>query len=239
MLSFDETIQLINSAKSGDNASKERLINENLPLIKSIVRRYKNKIVEYEDLIQLGTLGLIKAINNFKIEYGVKFSTYAVPMIAGEIKRFIRDDGAIKVSRSTKSQALELNKYIDEYRVKNGENPTLEHLSTQFNLDQTELVFILDSTRYPVSIYQESEEDGLQLADKIATNENLDDQLDKLILKDIIAKLPERDKKIIILRYFRDKTQTQVAEELGVSQVQVSRLESKILQKIRESLIVE
>ena len=239
MLSFDETIQLINSAKSGDNASKERLINENLPLIKSIVRRYKNKIVEYEDLIQLGTLGLIKAINNFKMEYGVKFSTYAVPMIAGEIKRFIRDDGAIKVSRSTKSQALELNKYIDEYRVKNGENPTLEHLSTQFNLDQTELVFILDSTRYPVSIYQESEEDGLQLADKIATNENLDDQLDKLILKDIIAKLPERDKKIIILRYFRDKTQTQVAEELGVSQVQVSRLESKILQKIRESLIVE
>lgn len=239
MLSFDETIQLINSAKSGDNASKERLINENLPLIKSIVRRYKNKIVEYEDLIQLGTLGLIKAINNFKIEYGVKFSTYAVPMIAGEIKRFIRDDGAIKVSRSTKSQALELNKYIDEYRVKNGENPTLEHLSTQFNLDQTELVFILDSTRYPVSIYQESEEDGLQLADKIATNDNLDDQLDKLILKDIIAKLPERDKKIIILRYFRDKTQTQVAEELGVSQVQVSRLESKILQKIRESLIVE
>ena len=239
MLSFDETIQLINSAKSGDNASKERLINENLPLIKSIVRRYKNKIVEYEDLIQLGTLGLIKAINNFKIEYGVKFSTYAVPMIAGEIKRFIRDDGAIKVSRSTKSQALELNKYIDEYRVKNGENPTLEHLSTQFNLDQTELVFILDSTRYPVSIYQESEEDVLQLADKIATNDNLDDQLDKLILKDIIAKLPERDKKIIILRYFRDKTQTQVAEELGVSQVQVSRLESKILQKIRESLIVE
>lgn len=239
MLNFDETIQLINSAKSGDNASKERLINENLPLIKSIVRRYKNKIVEYEDLIQLGTLGLIKAINNFKIEYGVKFSTYAVPMIAGEIKRFIRDDGAIKVSRSTKSQALELNKYIDEYRAKNGENPTLEHLSTQFNLDQTELVFILDSTRYPVSIYQESEEDGLQLADKIATNENLDDQLDKLILKDIIAKLPERDKKIIILRYFRDKTQTQVAEELGVSQVQVSRLESKILQKIRESLIVE
>ncbi len=239
MLSFDETIQLINSAKSGDNASKERLINENLPLIKSIVRRYKNKIVEYEDLIQLGTLGLIKAINNFKMEYGVKFSTYAVPMIAGEIKRFIRDDGAIKVSRSTKSQALELNKYIDEYRVKNGENPSLEHLSTQFNLDQTELVFILDSTRYPVSIYQESEEDGLQLADKIATNENLDDQLDKLILKDIIAKLPERDKKIIILRYFRDKTQTQVAEELGVSQVQVSRLESKILQKIRESLIVE
>ena len=239
MLGQDETLQLIKNAKEGDNYAKERLISENLPLIKSIVRRYKNKLVDYEDLIQLGTLGLIKAINNFNYEFGVKFSTYAVPMIAGEIKRFIRDDGAIKVSRSTKSQALEINKYIDEYRLKEGETPSIEHLSKIFNLDPSELVFVLDSTRYPVSIYQESDEDGLQLADKISTNENPDDEFDKLIIKDIIAKLPERDKKIIILRYFRDKTQTQVAEELGVSQVQVSRLEAKILQKMRESLKIE
>lgn len=239
MLGVEETLQLINKAKQGDNSAKERLINENLPLIKSIVRRYKNKLVDYEDLIQLGTLGLIKAINNFNLEFGVKFSTYAVPMIAGEIKRFIRDDGAIKVSRSTKSIALEINKYIDEYRVSHEESPTFEHLGRVFNLDSSEIVFILDSTRYPLSIYQESDEEGLQLADKISTNENLDDTIDKLILKDLISKLPERDKKIIILRYFRDKTQTQVAEELGVSQVQVSRLEAKILQKMRDSLKVD
>ncbi|MBR2479992.1 MAG: SigB/SigF/SigG family RNA polymerase sigma factor [Clostridia bacterium] len=239
MLSTCETLQLIKEAKEGNDSAKEKLISENLPLIKSIVRRYKNKMVDYEDLIQLGTLGLIKAINNFNTEFGVKFSTYAVPMIAGEIKRFIRDDGAIKVSRSTKAQALEINKYVDEYRVKEGESPTIEHLGEKFNLEPSELVFILDSTRYPVSIYQEAEDDGLPLADKIATNENPEDELDKLILRDIIANLPERDKKIILLRYFRDKTQTQVAEELGVSQVQISRLEAKILQKMRENLKVD
>lgn len=239
MLSQEETLELIIKAKEGENDAKERLISENLPLIKSIVRRYKNKLVEYDDLIQLGTLGLIKAINNFNTSYGVRFSTYAVPMIAGEIKRFIRDDGAIKVSRSTKSQALEINKYIDEYRIATGNSPTTEEISEKFGIEPTDLIFILDSTKYPLSIFQESEEEGLTLADKISSKENADDELDKLLLKDMISKLPERDKKIIILRYFRDKTQTQVAKELGVSQVQVSRLEAKILEKMRESLTGE
>lgn len=239
MLSQEETLELIIKAKEGENDAKERLISENLPLIKSIVRRYKNKLVEYDDLIQLGTLGLIKAINNFNTSYGVRFSTYAVPMIAGEIKRFIRDDGAIKVSRSTKSQALEINKYIDEYRIATGYSPTTEEISKKFGIEPTDLIFILDSTKYPLSIFQESEEEGLTLADKISSKENADDELDKLLLKDMISKLPERDKKIIILRYFRDKTQTQVAKELGVSQVQVSRLEAKILEKMRESLTGE
>lgn len=239
MLSQEETLELIIKAKEGENDAKERLISENLPLIKSIVRRYKNKLVEYDDLIQLGTLGLIKAINNFNTSYGVRFSTYAVPMIAGEIKRYIRDDGAIKVSRSTKSQALEINKYIDEYRITTGNSPTTEEISKKFGIEPTDLIFILDSTKYPLSIFQESEEEGLTLADKISSKENADDELDKLLLKDMISKLPERDKKIIILRYFRDKTQTQVAKELGVSQVQVSRLEAKILEKMRESLTGE
>ncbi len=239
MLNQEETLRLIILAKEGSNEAKEKLISENLPLIKSIVRRYKNKLIDYEDLLQLGTLGLIKAINNFNTDYGVKFSTYAVPMIAGEIKRFIRDDGAIKVSRSTKSQALEINKYIDDFRLMTGVSPTLDELHQKFNLEVSEIVFILDSTKYPVSIYQESEDEGLQLADKIASNENPDEELDKLLLKELILNLPERDKKIIILRYFRDKTQTEVAEVLGVSQVQVSRLEAKILQKLRENLKVE
>lgn len=239
MLNQEETLRLITLAKKGANDAKELLISENLPLIKSIVRRYKNKLIDYEDLLQLGTLGLIKAINNFNTDFGVKFSTYAVPMIAGEIKRFIRDDGAIKVSRSTKSQALEINKFIDDYRLETGNSPSLEELRDKFNLEVSEIVFILDSTKYPVSIYQESEDEGLQLADKIASNENPDEELDKLLLKELILNLPERDRKIIILRYFRDKTQSEVAEVLGVSQVQVSRLEAKILQKLRENLKTE
>ena len=235
MLSFDESNNLIKLAQQGNEEAKTTLITENMPLIKSIVSRYKNKLVEYEDLIQLGTLGLVKAINNFKMDYGVRFSTYAVPMIAGEIKRFIRDDGAIKVSRSTKSQALEINKYIDEYRVNNERPPTIEQLSDKFGVDATEIVFILESTKYPVSIYAETEEEGLSLADKISDGLDFDDELNKSLLKELISSLPEREKNIIILRYFRDYTQTEVAELLGVSQVQVSRLEAKIIDKMRKS----
>ncbi len=236
MLGQEETLNLIRLAKMSDDKAKETLITENMPLIKSIVRRYKNKLVDYEDLISLGTLGLVKAINNFNVEYGVKFSTYAVPMIAGEIKRFIRDDGAIKVSRSTKSQALEINKFIDEYRTLHNETPSIDEIATAFNIESTEVVFILDSTRYPLSIYSETEEDGLTLEDKISDASNEDDLINNIVLKDLITSLSERDKKIIILRYFRDKTQSEVAKELGVSQVQISRLESKILEKMRKEL---
>ena len=156
-------------------------------------------------------------------------------MIAGEIKRFIRDDGAIKVSRSTKSQALEINKFIDEYRTKNENSPTIEFLAEHFNVEATEIVFILESTKYPISIFAETEEDGLSLADKITDGQDVEDELNKILLKDLVASLPERDKNVIILRYFRDYTQTEVAELLGVSQVQVSRLEAKILNKLRNS----
>lgn len=236
MLTLEESNAKILAAQKGDMQAKEELVTENMPLIKSIVRRYKNKLIEYDDLVQLGTLGLIKAINNFDISFGVRFSTYAVPMIAGEIKRFIRDDGAIKVSRSVKAKALEINKFIDEYRGEHGESPKIEEVAYKFGLESSELVFILDSTRYPVSIYAESEEEGLTLADKISDKTDLNDALDNTLIKEIILNLPEREKRIIILRYFRDKTQSEVAEELGVSQVQVSRLEAKILAKMKESL---
>ncbi len=236
MLSTEEINKKIISAQNGDMQAKTELVIDNTPLIKSIVRRYKNKLIEYDDLIELGTLGLVKAINNFDTAFGVRFSTYAVPMIAGEIKRFIRDDGAIKVSRSVKAKALEINKYIDEYRNVYGDSPKTEDIADKFGLDTAELVFILDSTRYPVSIYAETEDEGLTLVDKIADNTDIDDALDSRLIKDLISKLPEREKKIIMLRYFRDKTQSEVAEELGVSQVQVSRIEAKILAKLKESL---
>ena len=208
-----------------------------MPLIKSIVRRYKNKQTETEDLIQLGTLGLIKAVNNFDLTFGVRFSTYAVPMIAGEIKRYLRDNGAIKVSRSVKSQNQEINAYVEKYRSEHGVDPSVGEIAAFMGLDETDVVFIMDSARYPVSIYSESEEDGLSLVDKLSSKDSHDDYIEKTVLREIIEKFDERDKKIIYLRYYRDKTQSEIAKVLGVSQVQVSRLEAKILERIRKEMI--
>ncbi len=238
MLRGDEILKRITLAQAGDEKAKTEIIESNIPLIKSIVRRYRNKQIEYDDLMQLGTLGLIKAINNFDSTYGVRFSTYAVPMIAGEIKRFIRDDGAIKVSRSIKSQSQKINKFIEEYRHREGREPEIELLSSEFGIDAAEVVFVLESVRYPLSIYAETEDEGLSLAEKIVAKGTPEEIIDKMLLRDIIMALPEREKKIIILRYFRDKTQSEIARELNVSQVQISRLEAKILEKMRSELLV-
>lgn len=236
MLSDQDTLRFIKEAQEGSDEAKTALVTNNLPLVKSIVRRYKYKQIEYDDLLELGTLGLIKAINHFDTSFEVKFSTYAVPMIAGEIKRFIRDDGAIKVSRSIKSEALRLNKLVEEFRQKYNSEPTIEQVAEMAGTNVTDAVFILDSVRYPVSLYAESDDDGLVLMDRIADKQTVDDEIDKHLLKELIEKLPERDKKIIILRYYRDKTQSEIAEELGVSQVQISRLESKILARMKKEL---
>lgn len=236
MLSDQDTLRFIKEAQEGSDEAKTALVTNNLPLVKSIVRRYKYKQIEYDDLLELGTLGLIKAINHFDTSFEVKFSTYAVPMIAGEIKRFIRDDGAIKVSRSIKSEALRLNKLVEEFRQKYNSEPTIEQVAEMAGTSVTDAVFILDSVRYPVSLYAESDDDGLVLMDRIADKQTVDDEIDKHLLKELIEKLPERDKKIIILRYYRDKTQSEIAEELGVSQVQISRLESKILSRMKKEL---
>ncbi|MCL2631137.1 MAG: SigB/SigF/SigG family RNA polymerase sigma factor [Firmicutes bacterium] len=236
MLEGDIILKKIAEAQSGCNKAKEEIITANLPLIKSIVRRYRNKQIEYDDLMQLGTLGLIKAVNNFNLNFGVKFSTYAVPMIAGEIKRFLRDDGAIKVSRSIKAEAQEMNRFIEEYRHNFQKEPAVNEIADKFNTDVAEVIFVLESVRYPISIYQENDEDGLTLAEKIASKGTPEDMMDKLLLKEMIENLPPREKQIIILRYFRDKTQSEIAEEMNVSQVQISRLEAKILAKMREEL---
>ena len=237
MLTVEETTELIKKAQEGDDNAKTALLQHNLPLIKSIVRRYQNKQIEYEDLLELGTLGLIKAMNNYDISYGVRFSTYAVPMIAGEIKRFIRDNGAIKVSRSLKAQNKQANDFIEKYRQEHQVDPTIKQIADFLKVEEAEVVFILDSSKYPVSIYAETEEDGLTLADKLASKENQDDYIEKVVLKEIIDKFDERDKTIIYLRYYRDKTQSEIAHILGVSQVQVSRLEAKILERIRKEMV--
>lgn len=238
MLQQEVVLQKIKEAQGGSEPAKALLVEHNIPLIKSVARRYRNKMIEYDDLMGLGTLGLIKAINNFNADFGVQFSTYAVPMIAGEIKRFIRDDGAIKVSRSIKYDARRINDYIDEYRVFNQKEPTIDEIATHFDMEPQAIMFTLESAKYPISMSAENDEDGLCLADKIPAKGSPEETIDKMLLRDIIIKLPEREKKIIILRYFRDRTQSEIARELNVSQVQISRLESKIIAQMREELLV-
>jgi RNA polymerase sporulation-specific sigma factor len=237
MLSFEETLELLKKAQNDDNDAKTALLQANIPLIKSIVRRYQNKQIEYDDLMQLGTLGFIKAVNNFNVDFGVRFSTYAVPMIAGEIKRFIRDNGAIKVSRSIKAQNQEISAFVEKFRHDKQKDPTIKEISEALKLDETDVVFIMDSARYPVSLFAESDEDGLSLVDKIAAKGSQDEYIEKMVLREIIDTFDERDRKIIYLRYYRDRTQSEIAAELGVSQVQVSRLEGKILEKIKKELV--
>ena len=237
MLSVDETIYHIRFAKQGNNKSKEILLENNVLLIKSLVNRFKNKNIEYDDLYQLGCIGFLKAIYNFDEKYNVRFSTYAVPMILGEIKRFLRDDGEIKVSRIIKMQSLKISKYIEDTIKECGEEPSIDEIATALKMEKEEVVFALDSSKMPISLY-ESVDDGedktQSLIDKIPSRYSEEEHLDKLHLKNLIYSLPEREKTIIILRYFKDKTQGEVASILRISQVQVSRLENKILKLLKE-----
>ena len=237
MYDHEYTLELILKAQQGDDKAKTKLVTENLPLVKSILKRYLNSHIEYEDLLQIGSLGLVKAINNFDPSFNVRFSTYAVPMIMGEIKRYIRDDGAIKVSRAIKMQYIEINKFIEQYQLENGTSPSIEQIAKSIDVDTREVVFIMDSGKFPLSLYEKiDEESQIELIDKIESENTDDKMIDKIMLNELIETLDERDKKIIILRYFRDKTQTEIATELGVSQVQISRLENKILENLRKKL---
>ena len=238
MLSHEETLKLISMAQKGDEQAKQKLVNENSPLIKSIIKRFVGKGIEYDDLFQLGALGFVKAINNFQTEYNVKFSTYVVPMIIGEIKRFMRDDGAIKVSRTIKSLNLQINKFVESYVKEHGEKPSIETIAKNFDLPCQEIVFAMDSAKMPISLYtpfEEEEDKSLLVVDRFAQN-NQEELFDNIFLRDTLKNLNARDKKIILLRYFRDKTQSEIAKELGISQVQVSRLETKIIERIRERI---
>ena len=238
MLTNEHNAELIIQAKNGSEQAKEKLITINSPLIKSVVKRYLGKGVDYDDLYQLGALGFVKAINNFDSSFNVKFTTYAVPMIAGEIKRFLRDDGSIKVSRSIKHNAVQLSNYIYDYNKQYGHNPSIEHLSTTFGLDKTDVVLALEANSRPLSIDDKfnDDEENMALGEKLPDNFNYDNYLDKLALRDMIEGLTKREKQVIIMRYYLDKTQSEIAESLGISQVQVSRIENKVLQELREGI---
>ena len=238
MLAHDETLGLIKRAQGGEEDAKETLVRENLPLVRSVVKRFKGRL-EYDDLMQLGMVGFLKAVAGFDTSFGVRFSTYAVPMIMGEIKRFLRDDGAVKVSRWAKSLAGKIAAYTDEQLKNNRPEPTVDELAEKFGCEPAEVVFALDTGRFVVSLNEAGDEDGTPLGDRLVGAGSPDEDMDGMMLRDSIKKLPERERKLIILRYFRDKTQSEVAAELGVSQVQVSRLESRILNKMKEKLADE
>ncbi len=238
MLSVERTLELIALSQAGDMQAKEILVDKNTPLVKSIVSRYRGKNVEYDDLMQLGLLGLVKAINNFNADYGVRLSTYAVPMITGEIKRFIRDDGAIKVSRALKTMSYKISKFIEEFQQLNSKDPELSDIATYFNIDEEEVVYTLDSSKMPISIYDKNDdENGKSLFDKLCDVPVEGELVDKITLQDCIKSLPDRERKLIILRYYKEKTQVDIARILGVSQVQVSRLESKTIKILKQKML--
>ena len=236
MLVQDELLEHLRKAKQGDSAAKNLIFTNNEPLLKSIIRRFTGKGIEYDDLYQIACIGFLKAINNFDESFGVKFSTYTVPMVIGEIKRYMRDNGAIKVSRTLKILAIKINKYIDAYQTANNAQPSLEKIAKEFNITEDEVIVAMDSARMPVSIFDkfDDEDDGSELIDKLSCTDGEEKILDKIHISNIIEKLNDRERKIIVMRFFRDRTQTEIAESLGVSQVQVSRLENKIIDKIRK-----
>ena len=236
MLSTEETLALIRRAKGGEEEAKTSLIQNNSPLVKSVIKRFRSSRVDYDDLYQLGCVGFLKAINNFNEDFGVKFSTYAVPMIAGEVKRFLRDDGSIKVSRSTKTLAIKINRFVEQYQKENYTKPSLKQIGEEFDLSESEVVFAMDSSSWLISLDEKQDEandTSRSLMESIEEDDKSEKLLDLLILKDLLKDLEPRDKHIIIMRYFRDKTQSEIAQELGVSQVQISRQECKILNNIK------
>ncbi|MCI8343133.1 MAG: SigB/SigF/SigG family RNA polymerase sigma factor [Clostridia bacterium] len=239
MLNEQDTLYYLRLAKQGDNGAKETLLEHNTSLLKSILKRYLNKGVEYDDLYQLSCIGFLKAIAGFDESFGVRFSTYAVPMIAGEIKRFLRDDGSVKVSRALKQSAREMNRFIEQYSSEHGEQPSVKEIAAAFSMDEGEVVFTLGSSKMPISIYEQSDykdEKSSSLCDKLPARDDQDEMIERMLLKTAIEKLPERERKIVFLRYFRDMTQSEVARRIGVSQVQISRIENKIMQDFKREL---
>ena len=239
MLDNEQVLLLVKQAQEGDQKAKGLLVEENSPLIKSVLKRFKNKGVEYDDLYQIGCMGFLKAIKNFNADFGVRFSTYVVPMVIGEVKRFMRDDGAVKVSRALKTLNLQINKYSKVFFAENNRSPKIEELASHFAVEEQEIVLAMDSAKMPLSLYSPIEEDSesATLVDRIESEEDVGGKMiDNLALKQLIKRLSERDRKIIMLRYFFDKTQSEIAKQLNISQVQVSRLESKILDNMKSKL---
>ena len=238
LLSHEETLELIEKVQNGDEEAKEILIKNNLGLVRSVISKFSNIGYERDDLFQLGSIGLIKSIYKFDPKFNVKFSTYAVPMILGEIKRDLRDDGMVKVSRSLKQIAIKAKTQTEILTKKLGREPSIEELAHELDVEKEDLVMAMEanfSVEYLHGVIHEEEGSPICLIDKISLKgENEEERvIDNLLLKQVLDKLEKRERQIIVLRYFEDKTQSEIGDILNISQVQVSRIEKKVLSKLK------
>lgn len=237
---MDHTIVLIQKSHEGDKEARARLVEENTGLVWCVVKRFYNRGVEMEDLFQIGTIGLLKAIDKFDLNYDVKFSTYAVPMITGEIKRFLRDDGMIKVSRSLKELSYKAYLCREKLQERFGREPSVTELAGELGVEPEELMAALDASSEVESLHKpiyQSDGQEVSLMDRLPWRPEPEEEiLDHLLLKELLGGLEKEERQLIYLRYFADRTQAQAGKELGISQVQVSRLEKKILKSMREQI---
>ena len=233
---MSRTEELIAQSQSGDAAATEMLVQENSGLIWAVARRYTGRGTELEDLYQLGCLGFLKAVEGFDLNFGTQFSTYAVPKISGEIRRFLRDDGAVKVSRGIKEQAAQIKAVRNNLTNLFGREPTISEISRQTGLSPEEIALAETATAATESIQREVGDEGFSLEDVLTDTESEEKMVEKIALRQAITNLPERERTVIQMRYFHGLTQDRVAKVMDVSQVQVSRIEKKAIQLLREVL---
>jgi len=238
VLSNDEKMALFEKIKEGDKEARETFIGGNLRLVLSVIQRFNNRGENMDDLFQIGCIGLIKAIDNFDTSHNVKFSTYAVPMIIGEIRRYLRDNNQIRVSRSLRDIAYKALKAKEEYISKNSKEPTIDELAKMLELSKEEVVFALESIQDPISLHEPAYNDGTDtifVMDQVKDTKNTDEQwLENIALSEAMKRLSDREKHIISLRFFSGRTQMEVADEIGISQAQVSRLEKGALERMKK-----
>lgn len=238
-----ETIELIKRSRAGDKLAREQVIKENMPLVYSIVKRFRGRGYDVEDLSQIGAIGLIKAVDNFNINFEVKFSTYAVPMISGEIKRFLRDDGMVKVSRTLKENGVRVRRAAEILAAELGRDATLEELSAATELRKEDIVMALEAGNEVESLHKtvfQKEGSEILLMDRIPSEKNESETVvNQLLLEQLLKELTDKERRLIELRYFEEKTQIQTANLLGMSQVQVSRLEKRVLGAMRKKCLLQ
>ena len=234
-----EKMELLQKVKQGDQAAREKLINGNLRLVLSVIQRFVNRGENLDDLFQIGCIGLIKATDNFDISQPVRFSTYAVPMIQGEIRRYLRDFSSVRVSRSQKDIAYRAMQIKEQLTNEKGEEPTIEQIAREMDMPKSKVVLALEAIVDPLSLYEPVYSDGgdtIYVMDQIGDKNTDENWLGEIVLKEAIKNLNDREKSILELRFFSGKTQVEVAEEIGISQAQVSRLEKAALTKIKDQL---
>ena len=239
VLSYSEMKKLFKELEQGSITARNKLIKGNLKLVLSVLKRFRNRNYAADDLFQIGCIGLIKAIDNFDITKGVRFSTYAVPMIVGEIKRYLRDNQEIRVSRSLRKIAYQALQTKDELREKQSREPSIKELAEKLEISKEKLVYALEATKSPISLFKsvfEEEGDSLFLFQQLESEENIEDVVDSINLRDALNNLNAREETIIRLRFYEGLTQAEIADKIGISQAQISRLQSKILAKLSNFL---